>query len=418
MDIARERGRFSRAQLQAGAIASAAVICAVLASWGLSGLRIAAPQVDRASVWIDTVQRGALLREVGGPGTLVPEEIRWVVARESARVEKVHVRPGAQVQPDTVVLELSNPDLELRALEATRELKSAEADLVNLRASLEMEKLAQDAVVAQIRTEQREARRQAQAGEQLAEKSLIAELELARRRERAEELESRLTLERKRGTVLGGSTQARLAATTEKVERLRALAEYRTRQVSELRVVAGLHGVLQELSLEVGQQVAPGALLAKVAQPSRLKAELRIPEVQARDVRANQPCAIDTRGSVVQGHVVRIDPAVQQGSVVVDVQIDDPLPAGARPEQTVDGRIQLEKLDDVLFVGRPASARGDSQVQVFVLDGDGRFAERRTVALGGSSVSQIQVREGLAEGERVILSDMSEWDASDRIELD
>jgi HlyD family secretion protein len=418
LDIAREKRRFSRAQLQLIGFGSGALLCVLLAGWGLSALRAAAPSVERASVWIDTVARGDLLREVGGPGTLVPEEIRWVVAREPARVESVLVDPGVTVSPETVLIELSNPDLEVRALEASRELKSAEAELAELRASLEMEALAQESRVAQLNTEQREAQRQAAAGEELAKKDLIAELDLTRRRDRAEELGSRLELERRRARVLDGSSQARVRAISEKIERLRALSEYRARQVAELRVTAGLAGVLQELPLKAGQQVMPGTLLAKVARPERLKAELRIPEVQVREVRVGQDAAIDTRNGIVQGKVRRIDPTVQQGSVVVEVVIEGPLPAGARPAQSVDGRIELEKLANVLSMGRPAFGRPDSSVQVFVIDADGDTAERRSVRLGGSSVSRVAVIEGLEEGERVILSDMSEWDAVDRIELD
>lgn len=418
MDIAREKRRFSRAQLHLAGVASGGLVFVLAAAWGLSALRDAAPAVERASVWVDTVRREDLLREVGGPGTLVPEEIRWVVAREPARVEAVLVDPGVTVTAATVLIELSNPDLELRALEASRELKSAEAELVEIRAASEMEKLAQESRVAQLHTEQREAERQAIAGDELAKKNLIAELELTRRRDLAQELKSRLALERRRGGVLDGSAEARVRAIGEKVERLRALSEYRTRQVSELRVTAGLEGVLQELPLKAGQQVMPGTLLAKVAQPERLKAELRIPEVQVREVRAGQSAAIDTRSGVVRGHVLRVDPAVQQGSVVVEVAIDEALPKGARPEQSVDGRIELEKLDAVLAVGRPAFGRPDSTVQLFVLDSDGQYAERRSIKLGGSSVSRVAVLEGLQEGERVILSDMSEWDSVSRIELE
>jgi HlyD family secretion protein len=418
LDIALEKTRFSRAQRQLATVASGALVVVLGSAWGLSSLRAAAPTVERASVWIDTVRREDLLREVGGPGTLVPEEIRWVVAREPARVETVLVDPGRSVAADTVLVELSNPDLEVRALEASREFKSAAAELVEVRAASEMEKLDQAARVAQLQTEQREAERQAVAGEELAKKNLIAELDLIRRRDRAEELESRLDLERRRGAVLSQSNQARVRAIEEKVERMRALSEYRARQVNELHVTAGLAGVLQELPLKAGQQVMPGTLLAKVAQPERLKAELRIPEVQVREVRAGQSAAIDTRSGVARGRVLRVDPAVQQGSVVVEVGIDEPLPKGARPEQSVDGRIELEKLDGVLAVGRPSFGRPDSTVQLFVLDSEGQYAERRSVKLGGSSVSRVAVIEGLNEGDRVILSDMSEWDTVDRVELE
>jgi HlyD family secretion protein len=418
LDIAREKRLISRGQLQLVGLGAGSLVCVLAAVWGLSALGAAAPSVDRASVWIDTVQREDLLREVGGPGTLIPEEIRWVVAREPARVERVLVDPGGSVTSETVLIELSNPDLEVRALEASRELKSAEAELAELRASLEMEALAQESRVAQLLTEQREAERQAVAGEELAKKDLIAELELTRRRDRAKELRGRLELERRRARVLDGSSEARVRATLEKIERLRALSEYRARQVDELRVTAGLEGVLQELPLKEGQQVMPGTLLAKVAQPEKLKAALRIPEAQVREVKLGQAVAVDTRNGVVHGRVLRVDPVVQQGSVVVEVSIDEPLPAGARPEQSVDGRIELEKLKQVLAMGRPAFGRPDSAVELFVLDSDGRYAERRSVRLGGSSVSRVAVLDGLQEGERVILSDMSEWDTVSRIQLD
>ncbi len=418
MDIAREKRRLSRAQLQLAGFGAGSLVLVVLAAWGLSALRSAAPAVERASVWIDSVHREDLVREVGGPGTLVPEEIRWVVARESARVEAVLIDPGVSVTPETVLLELSNPDLEVRALEARRELGGVEAELVEARAAAKMEGLAQESREAQLETEQREAERQAIAGEELAKKDIIAELELARRRERAQELKGRLGIERRRGRELDGSSQARIRAIEEKVESLRALSEYRARQVAELKVTAGLAGVLQELPLKVGQQVMPGTLLAKVVQPERLKAELRIPEVQVREVHAGQSAVIDTRSGVVKGHVLRVDPAVQQGSVLVEASIDEPLPKGARPEQSVDGRIELEKLNEVLTVGRPAFGRPDSTVQLFVLDADGQYAERRSVKLGGSSVSRVSVLEGLQEGDRVILSDMSEWDTVNRIELE
>jgi multidrug efflux pump subunit AcrA (membrane-fusion protein) len=399
-------------------LGTAAVLGTLAASWGLASMRAAAPSVARASVWIDRVRSGELLREVGGPGTLVPEEIRWVVAREAARVERIHVRPGVTVVPETVLIELSNPDLEIQALEASRELGSAEAELADRRGALEMEALAQESRIAQLATEQREAERQARAAEELSKQNLIAALELTRRREVAVELGSRVALERKRASVLDDSSDARLRAAQEKIERLRALSDYRAKQVADLRVAAGLAGTLQELSLEVGQQVSRGQLLAKVARADALKAELRIPEAQAREVRAGQPATVDTRNGVVRGHVVRVDPVVQQGSVTVEVVLDEALPEGARPEQSVDGRIQLERLGNVRIVGRPAAARPGATLQIFVLDESGRYADRRAVKLGGSSVSEIEVVEGLAEGDRVILSDMSEWDTVDRVELD
>jgi len=422
VDVAREKPRLYRLNVAAFPVRVGLAVCGVggglVALILLSQLATAPPRVERAGVWIDAVHRGTFLREVSGPGTLVPEEMRWVVAREPARVEVVHVEPGESVAPETVLLELSNPDLELQALEADRELKSAEAELVELGASLEMEELGQGSLIAQLRSEQREAARQAQAGDELAKKSLIADLELTRRREKSSELQERLSLEQQRLRVMRVSREARLRVTREKVERLRTLSEYRTRQVEELRVTAGLEGVLQELSLEVGQQVTPGTLLAKVARPDRLKAELRLPEIQAREVDVGQRVRVDTRNGVVVGEVVRVDPAVREGTVTVDVRIDEKLPAGARPDQAVDGRVELEKLDDVLTLSRPAQSRPGSEMQLFVLDADGVHAERKIVRVGGTSVTEVQVLGGVAEGDRVILSDMSDWDSVDRIELE
>ncbi len=422
MDVVREKPRFFRSTLPAIPLRIAFVLAGLVgvisSIWFLARLGAAPPRVQRASIWIEAAQRGTFLREVSGPGTLVPEEIRWVVARETARVEVVHVEPGEAVSVDTVLLELSNPDLELRSLEAEKELKSAEAELVDLGAALEMDTLAQGAVIGQLETEQREAERQAAAATELAKKDLIAELELRRRREHATELKERLRLERERKRVMLQSREARLDATREKVAQLRTFAEYRQRQVEELRVAAGLGGVLQELSLEVGQQVSPGTLLAKVSQPDKLKAELRLPEIQAREVRVGLSASVDTRNGVVSGEVVRVDPAVREGTVTVEVRIDEALPEGARSDQAVDGRVQLERLDKVLTLARPAQSRPDSALQLFVLDADGDYAERRTVRLGGTSVTEVQIVEGLREGERVILSDMSDWDSVERIELE
>ncbi len=384
---------------------------------GLGRLADAPPSVERSAVWIDTVRYGELLRQVSGPGTLVPEEIRWVTATTVGRVERIHLEPGSKVERDTLLVELSNPDLELEALKAERQLKIAEADLANLRATMDIERLTQKSVIASIRIEHREAKRRAEAEARLAEAEIVGALEYARTMEREEELAGRLEIELERARILDEAVEARGAAQDAQVERLRDLARFQAEQVESLRVRAGLDGVLQELPLEVGQRVSPGTLLAKVVQPDRLKAELRIPEAQAQEVQHGQQVQVDTHNGIVPGHVVRIDPAVQRGTVKVDVALDGALPRGARPDLSVDGRIELERLRDVLYTGRPAFGRSNSRISLFKLAAGGSTATRVVVSLGGSSVSEIEILEGLEEGDRVILSDMSEWDGADRIEL-
>ncbi len=413
MDVPREPIRSRRPYVLAALGGLALVLVTVM----LARLADAPPSVERASVWIDTVRQGELLRQVSGPGTLVPEEIRWVTATTAGRVEAIHVEPGSQVEVDTLLVELSNPDVELEALEAERQLKSAEADLANLRAQLNIERLNQRSTIAQVRSEYREAKRRAEAQQRLAEADIIAELDYAQTKDRAEELAGRLEIEQERARILAEANEARTAAQVAQVERLLALARFQADRVDSLRTPAGLSGVLQELPLEVGQRVSPGTLLAKVVQPKRLKAELRIPEAQAEEVKLGQKAEIDTHNGLVQGLVVRIDPSVRRGAVTVDVSLEGPLPPGARPDLSVDGRIELERLEDVLYTGRPAFGQPNSRISLFKLAEGGSLATRVVVRLGGSSVSEIQILEGLAEGDRVILSDMSEWDTADRLEL-
>ncbi len=413
MDVPREPIRSRRPYVLAALGGLALVLVTVM----LARLADAPPSVERASVWIDTVRQGELLRQVSGPGTLVPEEIRWVTATTAGRVEAIHVEPGSQVEVDTLLVELSNPDVELEALEAERQLKSAEADLANLRAQLNIERLNQRSTIAQVRSEYRDAKRRAEAQQRLAEADIIAELDYAQTKDRAEELAGRLEIEQERARILAEANEARTAAQVAQVERLLALARFQADRVDSLRTPAGLSGVLQELPLEVGQRVSPGTLLAKVVQPKRLKAELRIPEAQAEEVKLGQRAEIDTHNGLVQGLVVRIDPSVRRGAVTVDVSLEGPLPPGARPDLSVDGRIELERLEDVLYTGRPAFGQPNSRISLFKLAEGGSLATRVVVRLGGSSVSEIQILEGLAEGDRVILSDMSEWDTADRLEL-
>jgi multidrug resistance efflux pump len=414
MDVRHEPIR-SRRPYVLGALGALALVVVTVA---LALLADAPPSVERSAVWIDTVRHGELLRQVGGPGTLVSEEIRWVTAVTAGRVEAIHIEPGSAVEVDSLLVELSNPDLELDALEAERQLKGAEAELANLRATMDIERLAQKSVVAGVRIEHREAKRRAEAEERLAEAEIVGALEFARTKERAEELAGRLEIEEEHLHILDESMRARGAAQSAEVERMRALARFQAEQVESLQVRAGLDGVLQELPLEMGQRVSPGTLLAKVVQPDHLKAELRIPEAQAEEVQLGQVVEVDTHNGIVSGHVVRIDPAVQRGTVTVDVALEGELPRGARPDLSVDGRIELERLEDVLYTGRPAYGQPDSRISLFKLEDGGAMAKRTLVRLGGSSVSEVQILEGLDEGDRVILSDMSEWDAADRIELD
>ena len=413
MDIPREPIRNRRPYV----LAALGGLVLVLVTVMLARLADAPPSVERDSVWIDTVRQGQLLRQVSGPGTLVPEQIRWVTATTAGRVEAIHVEPGSQVEVDTLLVELSNPDVELEALEAERQLKSAEADLANLRAQLNIERLNQRSTIAQVRSEYREAKRRAEAQQRLAEADIIAELDYVQTRERAEELAGRLEIEQERARILAEANEARGAAQVAQIDRLRALARFQADRVDSLRVPAGLSGVLQELPLEVGQRVTPGTLLAKVVQPKRLKAELRIPEAQAEEVQLGQQAEIDTHNGMVHGRVVRIDPSVQRGTVTVDVSLEGELPPGARPDLSVDGRIELERLEDVLYTGRPAFGQPNSRISLFKLAEGGSLATRVVVRLGGSSVSEIQILEGLVEGDRVILSDMSEWDTANRLEL-
>jgi HlyD family secretion protein len=396
---------------------AAGVLALLGVTVGLRRLRPAAPTVDRGTVWMDTVQRGPMVREVLGQGTLVPEDIHWLAAKANARVERVLVKPGAVVKADTIILELSNSDLELEALEADRQLSQAEAELVNLQATLNGQRLAQESAVATIGSDLADARRRARADEALAKKGFLSDLEQAQTLGRAQELDGRLEFEKKRLTAQSKGITAQVTAQRAQIERLRSISQFRRKEVDALRLRAGVDGVLQELSLQNGQSVAAGALLAKVVRPEKLQAEIRIPETQAKDVLIGQKATVDTRNGVVAGHVVRIDPAAQAGTVRIDVSLDGALPPGARPDLNVEGTIEIERLASVLYVGRPASGQPDSTVGLFRLDPDGSGAERTTVQLGRSSVKSVEIRGGLHEGDRVILSDMSQWDQVDRIRL-
>jgi len=413
VDIPREPKGKGRRWLYIGG----GVVAVVVITVALSRLGPAAPSVDRSTIWTDVVKRGEMVRQVRGPGTLVSEQIRWIVALTAGRVERILLDPGAEVDSPTIILLLSNPDVEIQALEAQSQLTSAEAYLVELRTRLEGQRLSQASLVATVRSQRQEATRNLRRDEDLAQQGLISDIELQNSRDRAAELETRLQIEEQRLEVMTDAVQSQIEAQRAQVTRLRSIAEFKQNLVESMEVLAGVAGVLAEMPLEEGQWVRPGDYLARVVQPGRLRAELRIPETQARDVAVGQRAWIDTRNDTIPGRVVRIDPAVQAGSVTVDVRLEGALPREARPDLSVDGTIELERLDDVLYVGRPAYGQANSLVGLFKLVDGGRAAMRVTVRLGRASVSTIEVIEGLSVGDEVILSDMSAWDEHDRVRL-
>ena len=398
-------------------LAAAGAAAVLLITLGLSRLKPAAPSVDKSTVWMDTVKRGPMLRQVRGPGTLVPQEIRFISSYTDGRVERLVILPGAPVKPDSILIEMSNPEVERQALDAESQLRAAEAELTNVRAKAERDIMDQQAAAATIRSDYHQAQLQAETNEGLYKEGLVAALTLKLSKVRAEELETRNAIEEKRVAAVADSARAMVAVQEAQVEQLKANATLRRSQKEALHVRAGIPGVLQELPVQVGQQVTPGTTLAKVAEPTRLKAQLKIAETQAKDIVIGQPAAIDTRNGIANGKVARIDPAVQNGTVTVDVTLEGELPAGARPDLSVDGTIELDRLKDVLYVGRPAFGQEKSLVGLFRLNEDGDEAVRVKVKLGKSSVNTVEILEGLKPGEKVILSDMSAWDAYDRVRL-
>ena len=399
-------------------VAGGAVVAVTLATVGLARLKPAAPSVERSTLWIGKVERGPMLRQVRGSGTLVPEEIRLIPAETNGRVERRLLEPGARVSQDSVIMVLSNPQVEQEAVEAESKLRIAEAGLANLKAQLDSQLMGLKAGLAQVDSESEQARLQADANQELDKDGLISTVELKLSLARARSLATRADIEKQRVAVFAEATQAQLAAQRAEVEQSRAMYDLRRRLLDSLQVRAGLSGVLQEVAVEIGQQVTPGMNLARVAEPSHLIARLRVPATQARDVAVGQTASVDTRNGVVPGAVARIDPAVREGTVTVDVRLTGELPKGARPDLTVDGTIELERLADIVFVGRPAFGQDDSTVGLFRLDPDGRHARRVQVKLGRSSVNTIEVLDGLKPGDEVILSDTSRFDEYDRIRLD
>lgn len=418
MDIA--RGGVAEAKQRRRLLAiGAGIAAALLLTLGLSRLKPAAPTVEKSTIWTDTVQRGPMLRQVRGPGSLVPEAegIRWVPASTDGRVERLLVAPGAAVKPDTVLLEMSNPELSRDALDAEWQLKAAEAEAAYVHVKLQKELMDQQAAAATVESDYHQAQLQQETNEGLFKEGLVAEITLKLLHVRARELSTRNEIEKKRLAVYADSARAQSEVQEAKVQQLRALANLKHAQVDALRVRAGIAGVLQELPLQVGQRVTSGATLAKVVQPEKLKAQLRIAETQAKDIEVGQRAEIDTRNGVVPGRVSRVDPAAQNGTVTVDVALEGTLPRGARPDLSVDGTVELDRLADVVFVGRPAFGSEQSLITLFRVNGDGDEATRTKVRLGKSSVSAVQVLEGLKPGDRVILSDMSAWDSYDTVRL-
>ncbi|MCB1553744.1 MAG: HlyD family efflux transporter periplasmic adaptor subunit [Xanthomonadales bacterium] len=394
-----------------------AAVAIAATSFMLFSVEPAAPIVERSTLWMDTVKRGEMLREVRGPGVLVPKEIRWIAAETAARVERIVIRPGAQVEADSIILELSNPEVVDQALAAEAELKAAEADYTARRMSLASQALDQRAQQASVDADYESARLQAEAEAELASKGIIPSIQYKRSQLAADQLKLRTSIEAERSRGLQQLVDAQLAADRARIEQLRNAAALRRRQADGLQLRAGVAGVLQQVPVQEGQQVVPGTNLARVAKPGELMAEVRIPETQIKDVLIGQTVRVDTRNGIVPGRVSRIDPAVLNGSVLIDVELTGELPAGARPDLSVDASIEIERLANVLYVGRPAYGQAESAVRLFRLDQEGDRALRVPVQLGRASVSLIEVREGLAEGDSVVLSDTSAWDEYDRLRI-
>ena len=389
----------------------------VLTTWALSRMQPAAPTVDGATVWPDTVRRGEMLRQVRGLGTLVPEDIRWIPAQTQGQVERILLRPGPTVSPDTVILELSNPQLEQEAKDAELQLKVADADLENLRVQLGSQLLQTRSDVARAQADFTQTKLQADADQEMLKNELISALVARLSANRAQEAATRYQLEQERLKNFAESTRAQLAARQAQVEQRRAFYDLKRSQLDMLKVRAGMSGVLQAVPVEVGQQVAPGTNLVRVSNPNRLKAEVRIAETQARDIQIGQKAEVDTRNGIIQGRVMRIDPAAVNGTVLVDISLEGALPQGARPDLSVDGTIELERLPDVIYVGRPVQGQPNTTVGLFKFDPDRLHASRVQVKLGRTSVNTIEVVDGLRVGDCVILSDMSQQDSVDRIRV-
>jgi HlyD family secretion protein len=419
MDIQRPASVAQQKKVRRIAFGVVAILAIAVVSFALSRLKPAAPTVERATVWVDTVKRGSMLRQVRGLGTLVPvdEARRWVPASTQGRVERIVLRPGVQVTPDTIVLELSDPQVQQALNDAEQQLRASEADYNSLKARLDADTLNQRAQAAIVSADHQNAQTEREMNEGLAKDGLVSNLVLKQSVVRAESLKTRNSIENERLKVAEASAQAQLQSAQALIDQRRSNYNLRKSQVELLHVRAGMTGVLEQVPVDVGQQVAPGTNLVRVADPTRLKAELRIAETQAKDLAIGQITSVDTRSGFIPGKVIRIDPSAQNGTVTVDVSLEGPLPKGARPDLSVDGTIELERLDNVLSVGRPAFGQEQSTVGLFKLDPVTGEASRAQVQLGKSSVNTIEILGGLKEGDQVVLSDMSAWDQFDRIRL-
>jgi HlyD family secretion protein len=386
-------------------------------TWWLSRLQPAAVAVEASTLWPDTVKRGPMLRNVRGMGTLVPEEILFVPAITDGQVNRIHLRAGAEVRPDTVLLELSNPELELAAVDAEWQVKQAEANYRDLRVKLESSRLDQESTAARVQSEWTQAKLTSDRDEALIKLGLKSDLEYKLSKAKADELDGRYKIERQRIEITKESVEAQLASQQVQIEKLKAALALKRQQVGQLKVKAGAAGVLQQMPVEVGQKILMGAVLAKIAQPTRLKAELKIAETQVKEITLGLPATVDTRNGLIQGVVSRIDPAAVNGTVTVDVKLTSALPAGARPDLSVDGTVDLERIGDVLQMGRPVYGQPFSTITLFRVNPDGKEALRVPVKLGRASVNSIEVVEGLKAGDKVILSDMSQYDTHNRIRL-
>ncbi len=419
MDIARPdiKRKKTRNQIIAGVVAL--VVLGGLA-FGFSRLKPAAPSVDRSTVWLDTVKRGPMLRQVRGLGTLTPREdrIRLIPAETEATVVRLRVLPGAKVTPETILMDLTDPQLQQELLDAQLQLKGAQVEYHNLQAKLQSDLMDQKAAAATVGADYKQAQLQSQTDKALFDLGVISGLTYSASKGKADELTTRNNLEDQRINMNEKAIVTQLAVQQTKVDQAKALYGLKQKQQDALEVRAGIAGVLVELPHQVGEHVAPGTTLAKVVQPDQLKAALKIPETQARDIQIGQPAEIDTHNGVIAGKVTRIDPAVQNGTVTVDVELEGTLPQGARPDLSVDGTIDLERMTDVTYVGRPAFGNENSTISLFRVSPDGKTAVRVPVKVGRASVNQIQVMEGLNQGDSVILSDMSRWDSNDRIRLE
>jgi HlyD family secretion protein len=416
MDVPRE-GVAAKKRKRRILIISASAVGLILATFALSRLKPAAPTVERSSVWIDTVKRGPMVRQVRGLGTLVPEEIRWIPANTEGSCEKILIWPGTKVESGDVILELTSPELEQSAHDAELQAKAAEAELTTLRANLQRDLLDQESKTTAAHSAYEQAKMERQTNDQLNKNGLIATLQYKTSQVKEEQLAKGDEIEQKRLAFARDSIEPQLAAKQAAVDQANQLAKLKLDQVEALHVKAGMAGVLQQLPVQIGQRVKIGDNLARVADPTKLKAQVKIAETQAKDIQPNQQAVIDTRNGVVKGHVKRIDPAVEQGTVTVDVAFDEELPKGARPDLSVDGTIELERLDNVVYVGRPAFGQENNTVGMFKLVAGSSEAVRTPVKLGKSSVNTIEILSGLNPGDQVILSDTSAWDSHERIRL-